>query len=270
MSIQSVEALNYTNFMNYLQHIGSNSSSVSDFRKILNTASTQKTEKAETFVNAEQSLKELYPGLKYQVVDTSQFKYFNRLDFPISKLYGDTIDENTINELKSWKPTTPTATGHEPWVQRDLEKIPNGLHAVFIHPDVQKKMEQDPDYAKQITAKIQKYFDDDIRTNAAIDPESVLGMSQLVSITKDGEIGFHETVCDGPSSKKFEAPHSGTETQSSSKMQSLLKGMRNMPLSTALPLLENVQTTPFEYDYSYAYKIMGLNQRRKIESGEIV
>lgn len=270
MSIQGIEALNYNNLLNYVQSINNSSVPISDFKKVLSAAASHQAEKEETFVSAEKSLKEIYPGLKYQVLDASQFTYFNRLDFPTSKLYGDIIDETTINQLKSWKPKTQTSNGFEPWVQTELEKIPIGAHVVLIHPNIQKKMEQDTDYAKKIAEKIQKYFDDDIRLNAAIDPESVKSMSQLVSITEDGEIGFHETVCDGPSPMSSDNEKAKAISQASDKKQNLLNDLRNIPLVTALPILKKMQTTSIQQDYSYAYQLYGLSQKRKIENGEIV
>lgn len=241
------------------------------FEKILSAMTTQQTGKTEMFVSTEQSLKELYPGLKYQVLDASQFTYFNRLDFPTSKLYGDTIDESTINQLVSWRPKTQTATGYEPWVQKELEKIPRGAHVVLIHPDVQQKMEQDSDYAKQIVAKIQKYFDDDIRINAAIDPESVKSMSQLVSITKDGEIGFHETVCEAPSSdKKYDDENAKVDSQVNSIKQDSSNKLPHMELRNLFSLQERMQIIPLEYNYNYASGIYNLNRRWKTEKGHII
>lgn len=268
MSIQRIESSNYGSLINYSQNINNSSVVVPGFKKILNTVPSQQTGKAETFVSGERSLKELYPGLKYQILDANQFSYFNRLDFPTAKLYGDTIDENTVNELKSWKPKTQTSSGYEPWVQKELEKIPNNAHVVLINPDVQKKMEQDSDYAKKIVAKIQKYFDDDIRMNASIDPESVKSMSQLVSITKEGEIGYHETVCDGPSAKNSGNQKDENQIQSKGKEQSLLKGLQNTSLTTSLPLLDKIQLTILKNDYNYAYQINGLYQKRKTKSRE--
>ncbi len=270
MSIQSIEALNYFNLFNYAQDVNNILPSTLDFKEILGSAAAQQTGEVERFVNAEQSLKELYPGLKYQVLDASQFTYFNRLDFPTSKLYGDNIGEKTINDLKSWKPKTQYATGYEPWVQSELEKVPNGQHVVLIHPDVQKKMEQDPDYAKQIVAKIKKYFDDDIQVNASIDPGSVISMSQLVSITKDGEIGFHETVCDGPSSKTAYTESVNNKVHATNKEKNLLNGLLNTASITSLPMLEGKQIISFVNNYNYAYQIYGLSQKRKTENGEII
>ena len=269
MSIQGIGALNYNNLLNYVQSINNSSVPISDFKKVLSAAS-QQAGKTETFVSAEQSLKEIYPGLNYQVLDASQFTYFNRLDFPTSRLYDDIIDETTINQLKSWKPKAQTSNGYEPWVQMELEKIPIGAHVVLIHPNVQKKMEQDTDYAKKIVAKIQKYFDDDIRLNAAIDPESVKSMSQLVSITEDGEIGFHETVCDGPSANSSDNNKVKTLTQASDNKRSLLNDLGKNTLATELPILEKLHTTSMQQDYSYAYQVFGLSMKRKIENDEIV
>lgn len=261
--MQGVISIQNSILLNNPNNINNHSMSTLGFQKVLSTLmqTIEGSEKNETFVSAEQSLKELYPGLKYQVLDASQFSYFNRLDFPTSKLYGDSISESTINELKSWKPKTQTASGYEPWVQRELEKIPNGLHVVLIHPDVQKKMEQDSEYAEQIVTKIQRYFDTDIRVNEALDPDSVKSMSQLVSITKDGEIGFHETVCDGPSANKSDE---NKKTQTTDKKQSLASELRNTTLSTSLPLSEQARTAPFQYDYNQVCGLLGSYQRRKI------
>ncbi|MEY8352765.1 hypothetical protein AALB39_05325 [Lachnospiraceae bacterium 54-53] len=268
--MSGIEALNNSNILNYVQSISNSPVTVSDFKKILSAAASQQTEKTETFVSAEHSLKEIYPGLKYQVLDASQFTYFNRLDFPTSKLYGDIIDETAINQLKSWKPESQTSNGFEPWVQAELEKIPIGAHVVLIHPAVQKKMEQDTDYAKKIVTKIQKYFDDDIRINAAIDPESVKSMSQLVSITEDGEIGFHETVCDGPSAKSSDSEKTETLTQAKYKKQNLSNESLIISLANALPVLEEMQAASIQQEYNYAYQVFGLSQKRKVENGEII
>jgi hypothetical protein len=177
MNMQGIVASDSTNLLNYSKNLNKNSVSLFGFQKFL-SAAIQKTEETSTFSGAEQSLKEIYPDLKYHVLDASQFTYWNRLDFPVSAFYKETVDENTVNELKTWKPKTQTATGYEPYVQSDLEKIQKGIHVVMIHPAVQEKINQDTEYTKKIVAKIQKYFENDIRINAAIDPESVKSMSQ--------------------------------------------------------------------------------------------
>lgn len=142
MNLQRVAALDYSTLRSRNNSLYNNKVSSSDFKNMLNIAE-QKAEKASTFISAKQSLQDTYPGLKYHVLDASQFTYWNRLDFPDSKIFEENID---VEALKAWKPKRSTATGYEPWVQRDLEKIPKGLHVVFIHPTTQKKMDEDPEY----------------------------------------------------------------------------------------------------------------------------
>lgn len=264
--MQEVAGLDYTNLLNYSKNLNGSSISTLDFQKIM-WAASQKVEKTSTFVSAEKSLKEIYPDLKYQVLDASQFKYWNRLDFPSSKLYEDTIDEYTIKELREWRPTTQTATGYEPWVQRDKEKIQKGIHVVMIHPTVQEKMDQDPDYAKKIVTKIQKYFEDDIRVNATIDPDSVKSMSQLVTITENGEIGFHETVCDGPSKQNNSSEEAGVKKDK--EKQYPLNKLQNRALASRLLEAEKISIYQPEYDYNWVYGLYGLygfNQKLKTEN----
>ncbi|AWB45566.1 hypothetical protein DCC85_16065 [Paenibacillus sp. CAA11] len=280
--MQGITAFNYSNLLNHTNHLNSSVSTL-DFQNLLKATilkaesakSTESTKSTTPWVSAEQSLKERYPGLKYQVLDASEFKYWNRLDFPTSKLYGDKITDSTINELKSWRPKASLATGYEPWVQSDLERIPNGLHVVMIHPSVQGKMDRDPEYAKEIAAKVQKYFDDDVRLNAAIDPESVKSMSQLVTITADGEIGFHETVCDGPAKSKKKSGedtmNEGVKTNQTNKKLGLLATESNLGSMAALSTpLNQTQTAALEYNYNYVYELYNFGLNRKTDSGFII
>lgn len=261
--MQGIQSLNNSHMLNSILSTQNCQPQLPSFEKALKSAALEQAELSEPFTNAEQHLKDLYPGLKYQTLDASQFTYFNRLDFPTSKLYGDTIGADTINSLKSWKPGTQASNGFEPWVQRELEKIPVGAHVVLIHPDVQKKMEHDSEYAKKIAAKIQTYFDDDIRLNAAIDPESVKSMSQLVSITKDGEIGFHETVCDGPSSKEnHDSQKDIASTQGKEKKPKATRKVQR----TSVPLANTSCSASIQYDYRYAYQVFGLSQIQSLKA----
>lgn len=250
---QGVTALDSFRLSNRNNNLYSNKVSSSDFENMLNIAE-KKVEKTSTFISAKQSLQDTYPDLKYHVMDASQFTYWNRLDFPDSKLFEENID---VEALKAWKPTKQTATGYEPWVQRDLEKIPKGLHAVFIHPTTQKNMDADPEYAKRIVNKIEKYFENDIKINEKIDPESIKGMSQAVTVTEDGEIGLHVTVCDGPSKTTSDSEEAAAKK--GGKEQPPLSQLQNKSLSFPLG---QITTATLEYDYRY---IHAFNQRRKLE-----
>ncbi|WP_334077773.1 hypothetical protein [Paenibacillus sanfengchensis] len=266
MNIYEVGARDYLNALNYSNNPIENSRFEPDFRELLGTTLKNANNKS-TFVSAEHSLKEIYPDLKYHVLDASRFKYWERLDFPTSKLFKDTVDENTINELSSWKPKTRLASGYEPWVQQDLEKIPSGAHVVIIHPEVQEKMNSDSEYAKQIAAKVKKYFDDDIRLNAAIDPESVESMSQLVTIKENGEIGYHHTVCDGPSEQKDDFEEAGLKhSMETSRDFGALRGMK-LPFSPPLVELLTTPSLAFGTDYSSIYALYSLNHKRKTDIG---
>lgn len=132
--MQTVTALNSFNFRNHSSN-SNGSPSALGFHEILNavTQTPEGPKKTNTFVSAEQSLKEVYPDLKYHVLDASQFTYWNRLDFPTSAFFKDTVDEGTVSELRAWRPRSQTATGYESWV----ENIQPGIHAVMIHPTVQ-------------------------------------------------------------------------------------------------------------------------------------
>lgn len=71
--MQEIATINSFNRFNNLTNISSGLTLTPDFQKIL-SAITQKSEeskKTDTFVSAEQSLKEIYPGLKYHVLDAS-------------------------------------------------------------------------------------------------------------------------------------------------------------------------------------------------------
>ncbi|AIQ17092.1 hypothetical protein H70357_10800 [Paenibacillus sp. FSL H7-0357] len=250
MGMQGVAALNSFRPLITNNNLYNSKANVSDFKNLLNGVE-QKVGKTNTFISAKQSLQETYPDLKYHVLDSSQFTYWNRLDFPDSKIFEDHIDAEA---LKTWKPTTQTATGYEPWVQRDLEKIQKGLHVVFIHPATQEKMDKDPEYAKWIADKIEKYFENDIKINKAIDPKSVEQMSQAVSITEDGQIGLHVTVCDGPSAQ----PSAEKEASAiRGREQEPLRQLYEMPIRVSLG---KATAAPLQYDYRYAYSIIPTTQ----------
>ncbi|MCL1819022.1 MAG: DUF6033 family protein [Oscillospiraceae bacterium] len=217
-----------------------------DFQKIMSTA----MQETGGFVSAEQSLREIYPGLKYHVADVSQFKYRERLDFPVHEFYKDTINMDYLN---SWKPTVSSATGYEPNVQHSLGTIPKGLHSVLIHPKCQSKMDNDPEYAKKVVAKIKNHFETDVRINEAINPDSVKSISQAVYINEDGEIGYYHTVGDGPSAMQDE--EAGGEV----KREKVLNHSQHKPLPFIL--LQEQRTQQYLYDYLYG--VSGLDNRDK-------
>ncbi len=159
----------------------------------------------------ENMLKAKYPGLAYHVFDASTSYWRTRNDYPHYMLYDQNCD---ISVLENWRPV-----GENPFYGsidgkfiapkeiHALGSVPLGSKAVVIHPDVQKRMEEDPDYAYEIMETIDNWFAYDIARNEAVMPGHTVGMSQAVAIGKDG------TIVNAAASKS-----GGTLTKSSDEM----------------------------------------------------
>lgn len=153
---------------------------------------TEGTAAAES-ASLETMLKTKYPNIVYHVFDASSSYWKSRNDYPHYLLYqsGDAAKET----LENWEPS-----GENPFYgSKDgkfiapkeihaLGSVPPGSKAVVIHPDVQARMEREPEYAKEIYAKIDAWFAFDAARNEAVMPGSSVGMSQAVAIGADGEI----------------------------------------------------------------------------------
>lgn len=159
----------------------------------------------------ENMLKAKYPGIAYHVFDASTSYWRTRNDYPHYLLYRQDCDTEA---LENWRPSGPnpfygSIDGQfiAPREIHALGDVPPGSKAVVIHPDVQKRMEEDPDYAYEIMAAIDNWFAYDVARNEALMPGSTAGMSQAVAIGKDG------TVVNAAASKA-----GGTLTRSSDEM----------------------------------------------------
>lgn len=130
-------------------------------------------------------LKARYPGLVYHVFDGSSRYWQTREDYPFHLLYQKNIDTEA---LENWTPTGPNPDQTSPAIQRNMALIPPGSKAVIIHPKVQERMEQDPEYAKEIMNRIEAWFTFDVARNEAIIPGITVGMSQSIAIGEDGSI----------------------------------------------------------------------------------
>lgn len=71
----------------------------------------------------------------------------------------------------------------------------------MIHPKAQERMENDPEFAKEVMERIESWWAYDIARNEAISPGCTVGMSQAIAIGEDGEIanvlagGGSDTMC---------------------------------------------------------------------------
>ena len=149
--------------------------------------------KAAGAVSLEDALKAKYPGLHYHIFDASSSHWRSRNDYPHYLLYQDGSEAKET--LENWRPSGPNPFYGSidgkfiaPPELRALGSVPPGSKAVVIHPKVQARMEQDPEYAQVIMAKIDAWFAFDVARNEAILPGCTVGMSQAVAIGEDGDI----------------------------------------------------------------------------------
>lgn len=136
-------------------------------------------------VSLEAMLKQKYPTLVYHVFDAGSSFWKTRNDYPHYMLYQKNTD---ISYLENWKPKGPNPDYMASKEIRALGQVPPGSRAVVIHPKVQARMEQEPEYAKEIAARIDAWFTFDLLRNEAIIPGCSMELSQSVAIGEDGNI----------------------------------------------------------------------------------
>ncbi|MCI9589567.1 MAG: hypothetical protein HFG42_03265 [Lachnospiraceae bacterium] len=141
----------------------------------------------------ETMLKAKYPNIHYHVFDASSCYWKTRNDYPHYLLYQD--GDKAKETLENWQPVGAnpfygSIDGRftAPKEIHALGSVPPGSKAVVIHPRVQERMEQDPDYAQEIFTKIDTWFAFDVARNEAAMPGSTWDMSQAVAIGEDGNI----------------------------------------------------------------------------------
>lgn len=167
------------------------------FDNVVQAASVTQTEETTPAqaISLEEMLKARHPGLVYHVFDASTSYWRTREDYPFHLLYQKNINTEA---LENWKPSGPNPSQTSPSVQRNLAAIPPGGKAVIIHPKVQERMEQDPEYANLIYQRIEGWWAFDIARNEAILPGCTAGMSQAIAIGEDGNIA-NVQASSGPS-----------------------------------------------------------------------
>ena len=168
-------------------------------------------------ISPEAALKAKYPGLVYHVFDASSGYWKTRNDYPHYLLYqeGDAAKE----AMENWKPSGPnpfygSIDGRfiAPKEIHALGSVPPGSKAVVIHPKVQQRMEQDPEYAAAILAKIDAWFAFDVARNEAIMPGSTWDMAQAVAIGEDGNIC---NACSSTANGEITCSQSGPDDEES-------------------------------------------------------
>lgn len=141
----------------------------------------------------EEMLKNRYGNVTYHVFDASSPYWRTRNDYPHYLLYQE--GEQAKETLENWQPQGPnpfygSVDGRftAPEAIRALSGIPAGRTAVVIHPEAQKRMEEDPAYAAELMERIDTWFAFDAARNEAVMPGITARSSRCVAIGADGEI----------------------------------------------------------------------------------
>ncbi len=147
---------------------------------------TQTQENTETqALSLEERLKQKYPNLVYHVFDGSNRYWQTRNDFPFYKLFQQ---GTKAEEIENWTPSGLNPDPISSAAQRMTSPIPVGSTAVIIHPKVQERMDQDPEYADEIYKRIEAWFAFDKARNEAIIPGIEARSSRCLAIGEDGNI----------------------------------------------------------------------------------
>jgi len=175
------------NYGRYTENKTSGREQVNSFSGVLKSKSAASVDAARTEgvtgtekVSLESMLKAKYPNLVYNVGDGTSNAWRTRNDYPFEALFQE--GEKSTELIENWKPT-----GSNPKNQRYLAVAPNSK-AVMIHPKAQERMENDPEFAKEVMVRIESWWAYDIARNEAIAPGYTTGMSQAIAIGEDGEI----------------------------------------------------------------------------------
>lgn len=177
------------------------------FGKVMAAAAPAQTAAASETraLSLEEMLKARYPGLVYHVFDASSRYWQTRNDYPFHLLYQENIDTEAI---ENWRPSGPNPDQVSAAVEHNMSMVPPGGKAVVIHPEVQARMEEDPEYAKEIMRRIEAWFTFDVARNEAILPGSTAGMSQSLAIGEDGSI-VNVQACSPPELNRPKKDDSG-------------------------------------------------------------
>ena len=175
------------NYARYTEQKTSSKGQVNSFSGVYESKSAASVDAARTEdvagtekISVESMLKAKYPNLVYNVGDVTSSDWRTRNDYPFEALFQE--GEKSTEMIENWKPT-----GANPKNQRHLA-IPPNSKAVMIHPKAQERMENDPEFAKEVMERIESWWAYDIARNEAIAPGYTTGMSQAIAIGEDGEI----------------------------------------------------------------------------------
>ena len=131
---------------------------------------------------------------------------WDRNDFPVWKYFQKDTGAECLNACKCVDPEPPQWDSS---IQKGLSQIKYGEIVILMPESLQKKMESDPDFAKEVLKKVQKWKDDHNREDNAIaaslgyDPElNQLSKRYCIQLDKEGNIGDHIVIGGGLDEKR--------------------------------------------------------------------
>ena len=140
---------------------------------------------------------------------------WERKDFPVWKYFQDDVNADSLND---WKPKGKEPTGKESYIQKELRKVGNGKVEVLIPESLQQKMEEDPEYAKQIITKLQRWKLDYDRTDNAIAVSYgynsswyQMSKSYCVQLNENGDVENYTVISGGKNSREISTEESVAE-----------------------------------------------------------
>ena len=139
-------------------------------------------------VNGAGSFSDVFPD--YQVitkVGTSNVQQglWERNDFPFDKYFDNST---TVDELNNWRPTGKNPKMSDPISQRRMQAVGPMKISIVIPEKLQEKMDADPEYAREIYAKVAKWKTDYDRWDRAA--VAALGPRAQEIVAKPWEISY--------------------------------------------------------------------------------
>ena len=153
-SITPYNKMDQASFLDYMRQATETGSSseligIEEISKAYSVGKTEAINFADAFIRYDVTT---HVG-KADITDSN----WQRNDFPIWKYFEKGASAECLN---GWKPSGPNPPQSDPRVQRGLSSIGPGKMSVIIPDALQKKMDADPEYAKEIMRKVQKWKTD--------------------------------------------------------------------------------------------------------------
>ncbi len=142
----------YMNQINQQKKIVEQDSSVG-FNSILSTKEAGSTARAQ--MSFEEMLKSKYPGVCYNVMDTSQIDgaLWGRNDYPWNAYFSEPADKSVLN----WTPSGAEPDMQSPAVHAKMNSM-LGKIAVVIPPELEEKMKNNPEFVQKVMERVDSFL----------------------------------------------------------------------------------------------------------------